>query len=292
MSKNIKPRVKKSAKTPAVFSSNPFAALLDEEQIVNEESIQSSNDFKPVSFQDTVKPEAVLVKQTENTSTVSSEEISLNKVTGQDLNDYSQKKSGGSEELHPPETIIYKSLKDYKLIEKKDSINMENIGLLKLNTPWTLWFHHDPNDWNLSGYKKITTFKTVDEYLRIMSHIHMVTSIKTINLYLFREGIDPTWEHHANANGGFWSVKVSMETGLGTWKKMCDKAVCETILKTSGDININGTVNGITITSKLMNTIVKIWVSDRKVSNNQWIDNDIIAGVNSKIIYQVISPEH
>ena len=120
----------------------------------------------------------------------------------------------------------------------------------------------------------------------------MVTSIKTINLYLFRDGIEPTWEDRANSNGGFWSIKVSMETGLGIWKKMCDKTVCESILKTSGETDINGTVNGISITSKLMNTIVKIWVSDRKVSNNQWIDTDILEGVNSKIIYQAITPEH
>jgi hypothetical protein len=166
-----------------------------------------------------------------------------------------------------------------------------NFGSQKLNTSWILWFHHDPNDWNLTGYKQITTFNTVDDYLKIMSYLHMVTSIKTINLYLFRKGIEPTWEDKANSNGGFWSFKVSIDTGIDQWRKMCDKAVCETILKTAGSTDINGTVNGISITSKLMNTIIKIWVSDRKISNNQWLDTDILNNINSKIIYQVISPE-
>jgi hypothetical protein len=174
---------------------------------------------------------------------------------------------------------------------QKETVNLEFFGSKKLNTKWTLWFHHDPNDWSITGYKQIFTFGTVEEYAKIMTRLHMVTSITNINLYLFREGIEPTWEHVANANGGCWSIKESMKVGFGVWKEICDKTVTETLLKTFGEADINGTINGVSITLKLMNTIIKIWVSDRKISNIQWIDKEIMSKISSKIMYQVISPE-
>ena len=173
----------------------------------------------------------------------------------------------------------------------KENINIENFGNEKLNSKWCLWFHYDPNDWKITGYHKIETFETVDDYLKIMSHLHMVTSIRNINLYLFRENIEPTWEHEANSNGGCWSIKSTNDYGFDIWHKICDKAITENLLKTSGTKDINGAINGISITNKSMNNIVKIWVSDRKVCNNQWIDRDILNQVNSKIMYQIISPE-
>lgn len=174
---------------------------------------------------------------------------------------------------------------------QKETVNLDIFGSKKLNTRWTLWFHHDPNDWSITGYKQIFTFGTVEEYAKIMARLHMVTSITNINLYLFREGIEPTWEHVANANGGCWSIKESMKVGFGIWKDICDKTVTETLLKTFGDADINGTVNGVSITLKLMNTIIKVWVSDRKISNVQWIDKEVMSKISSKIMYQVISPE-
>ena len=179
-----------------------------------------------------------------------------------------------------------------------ENISLENFGTKKLNTKWTLWFHHNPNDWQISGYKKIHTFETIDNYLQIMSYLHMITSIKNINLYLFRDNIEPTWEDKANSNGGCWSIKIPIDTGFNLWHKICNKAITENLLKQFSDRNednedndINGTINGISITNKSMNTIIKIWVSDRKVSNYQWLDADIINMINSKIMYQVISPE-
>jgi hypothetical protein len=176
-----------------------------------------------------------------------------------------------------------------------ENISLENFGTKKLNTKWTLWFHHNPNDWQISGYKKIHTFETIDDYLQIMSYLHMITSIKNINLYLFRDNIEPTWEDKANSNGGCWSIKILIDAGFNLWHKICNKAITENLLKQFSDRNedndINGTINGISITNKSMNTIIKIWVSDRKVSNYQWLDTDIINMVSSKIMYQVISPE-
>jgi hypothetical protein len=175
---------------------------------------------------------------------------------------------------------------------EREPVNFDEFGKTKLNTPWCLWFHHDPNDWTKNGYKKIVTFETINDYVRIMTHLHMVTSIKNINLYLFRDGIEPTWEHKANSNGGCWSIKSNMEVGFDLWQHICNRTVTETLLKTFGEIDVNGTVNGISVTNKSINKIIKIWVSDRKVSNTQWIDREILNKLTCKVLYQAILPEN
>jgi len=171
----------------------------------------------------------------------------------------------------------------------KENVNLEDYGNNKLNTSWCLWFHHDPNNWELSGYNKIATFKTIDDYLKIMIHLHMVTSIKLIDLYLFREGIDPIWEAKSNSRGGSWSIKSTSNDGFDLWRKTCDNAVIENLLKTFTDTDkdINGAVNGISITNKMYYTIIKIFVSDKRICNSDLIDKDLISTVSSKIMYQV-----
>ena len=174
----------------------------------------------------------------------------------------------------------------------KETINFEEFGNTKLNTPWCLWFHHDLNDWTKQGYQKIATFKTINEYVRIMIHLHMVTSIKNMNLCLFREGIDPTWEHKANANGAYWKIKSNMELGYDLWQQICGKAVTETLLNHFSSIDLNGIINGIAVTNKAANKIIKIWVADRKVSDHKLIDKNILNKLTCSVIFEPILPEH
>ena len=164
-------------------------------------------------------------------------------------------------------------------------------GNLKLNTRWNLWFHHNPTDWTMNGYKIICCVDTIYNYFKIINNLHLVTSIKIIDLFFFRENIDPTWEHPANANGGCWSIKSSIDLGFDIWRDICTIAVAENILKHVNDSNLNGCITGITITNKLMNNIIKIWVSDRKVNDEQFINKEIFNIINSKIIFQVFMPE-
>ena len=181
-------------------------------------------------------------------------------------------------------------------VSTTDTFDYEKYGDQKLNTPWSLWFHHDPNDWKISGYTKITTMYTVKEYATIMNRLHKVESIKNINLYLFRENIEPIWEFDANEKGGDWSIKEPIENGYDIWKQIADKMVSESLLKADGinyrnSIDINGTINGCSINSKSTNVIVKIRVSDKKISNQSLIDPQIRSQFSSKIMYQLISPD-
>ena len=66
-----------------------------------------------------------------------------------------------------------------------------------------------------------------------------------------------------------------------------------TDIKNQIKTNINGTVNGCSINSKQpLNAIVKIRVSDRRISDVQHIDVDIRKLCNSKIVYQIITPNY
>lgn len=178
------------------------------------------------------------------------------------------------------------------------SHNSNNIGTTKLNSNWTLTFHHNPSIWTINGYQQIATFDTVDSYLDIMLYLDRVANINSINLCFFRKGITPLWEDNANRNGGHWSMKLNMEQGFTVWKSLTHKLICESLLKTIVEPDINGYINGITISNKIVNneSIIKIWVSDRKISNTSLICTDImneciLPFIKSKIIFQVISPE-
>ena len=199
------------------------------------------------------------------------------------FSEVTKKKKKHQDKCTPIPPIIYS--------EEIISNDFFNFGNIKLNTKWNLWFHHNPTDWTMNGYKIIYSFDTIYNYFKIINNLHMVTSIKIIDLFFFRENIDPTWEHPANANGGCWSIKSSIDLGFDIWRDICNVAVAENILKIVNESNLNGCITGITITNKLMNNIIKIWVSDRKVNNEQFINKDILNIINSKIIFQVFMPE-
>jgi translation initiation factor 4E len=182
--------------------------------------------------------------------------------------------------------------------KEKELMTFATFGKKKLNTGWTLWFHNDPNNWKISGYTKLITFRTYEEYANIMNRLHNVESIKNINLYLFRENIEPIWEDKANASGGNWSMKEPIENGYDLWRSIADKVVTESLLRQDqvaahrSNLDVNGTINGISLNNKPpLNTIVKICLSDRKVSNQMLIDQAIKQKITSKIIYQIISPD-
>jgi hypothetical protein len=119
----------------------------------------------------------------------------------------------------------------------------------------------------------------------------MVTSIKNMNLCLFRDDIDPTWEHKANSNGAYWKIKSNLESGYDLWQQICGKVVTETLLNNFSSIDLNGTINGIAVTNKATNKIIKIWVSDRKVSDYKLIDKNILNKLTCSVLFEPILPE-
>ena len=77
-----------------------------------------------------------------------------------------------------------------------------------LHDTWNLWAHlpHDTS-WTLDSYKKIITFKLVEEIIAL-NHNLPDALIKNCMLFLMRDGIFPNWEDPDNSEGCCISFKI------------------------------------------------------------------------------------
>ena len=50
------------------------------------------------------------------------------------------------------------------------------------NTPWHLWYHHELDNWKVSGYRKIFTINTINDFWDLHNNIEYI--------FLFLHGIN------------------------------------------------------------------------------------------------------
>ena len=76
-----------------------------------------------------------------------------------------------------------------------------------LHGSWTLWFDNPKiapagSDWK-ENLKQIATFRTVEHFWRVYNNVLPPSMISVSSNYsVFREGIQPAWEHPSNLDGG------------------------------------------------------------------------------------------
>jgi len=88
-----------------------------------------------------------------------------------------------------------------------------------LQNRWSLWYDNPGKKTNQASWadhlKKIVTFDTVEDFWRLFNNIRP-TSKLTIgsNYHLFKDSIEPKWEHAENSKGGKWIVTVKGKPSL------------------------------------------------------------------------------
>lgn len=144
-----------------------------------------------------------------------------------------------------------------------------------LSTPleetFTLWFHSSSDqDWSIDSYHEIFNFNTVDEFLTLLMAINTRPKMLLNGMFfIMRQGIKPTWEDPINKDGGVFTWKVEKEDVLPAWENMCMLLVTgalHEIFDTYG-------FNGISISPKKTNNILKVWLS---INPPESIINDLI----------------
>ena len=153
----------------------------------------------------------------------------------------------------------------------------DKINLHLLSDKWVLFAHlpHDTN-WSLKSYKKLQTFKTVEDVLDVYNVLPEAL-VKNCMLFLMKEGIGPNWEDKHNKNGGSFSFKIGTEKIPRIWKEMSFLLMGSTLSK---DEDLLRHINGITISPKKSFHILKIWLKDCSYQNpNAIVD---IEGINKK----------
>ena len=146
---------------------------------------------------------------------------------------------------------------------------METIHLTtELSTPWVLWFHAiDGETYDVDSFERLADIRTVGDYLTVIGSIKNYTSGM---FYLMRDGIPPMWEHEANREGGYWSYRIPKARANNTWTDFCSAAVGNILTRNIADMQW---VNGISISPKINNAILKIWVSVDNFPHNRLPEN-------------------
>ena len=163
----------------------------------------------------------------------------------------------------------------------------DEISNLKLNSIWSIWYHHQKNNWKLDSYKNIFTFKNIKDFWNFNNNLNLIGGINTQHYFMMRNDITPIWEDPNNKNGGCWSIKIPVEKSFELWIKISMYIIGESL---TDDEYL---VNGISICAKNTTTsVVKIWINDNNKSSIKNLPTDILNEYGFNIIYKSHIPEY
>lgn len=157
-----------------------------------------------------------------------------------------------------------------------------------LSYTWNLWYHHEKDNWKLSGYKKFYTIKTIGDFWRFYNNWHVIGGITNKHYFLMRDNVTPMWEDPENINGGCWSFKVHEEQASDLWEDLSVYLLCNQLCPT-----INDDILGLSIClKKNNNTVIKIWNKKSKANSLKLINENILKKWGTDIIYIAHMPDH
>lgn len=164
---------------------------------------------------------------------------------------------------------------------------MNDIKKFKLNSPWSIWYHHQKNNWKIGGYKNIFTINNIYDFWIFNNNIDQLGGINNKHYFMMRDKIIPIWEDKNNKNGGCWSIKIPIEKSYELWIKLSLYIVGETFSK---DPYL---INGISMCAKnTTHCVVKIWIKDNNKNSIQNLPSKILDEYGFNIIYKAHIPEY
>ena len=152
---------------------------------------------------------------------------------------------------------------------------------------WSLWYHHEKDNWKISGYKKIYDVCNSTDFWRLHNNWDKIKGINYKQYFFMKDGIIPIWEDQENINGGCWSFKVNEEQTLNLWNDLAVYLVCGQLINDKNDV-----VGISSCLKKNNNSVVKIWNKNSKNSSLNNINKDIIKNWGTDIIYIAHMPEN
>jgi len=166
-------------------------------------------------------------------------------------------------------------------------VNVEDGSDVMLSNKFVLWAHdlHTKN-WNISSYKRLFEFNNVADYWKVFNNFNKF-GFKYMHFFLMKEGVDPTWEHPRNRNGGVCSFKTELTNSLDIWENMNAHMVCDLLTDSPDDIT------GVSISPKNEWAIVKIWNGDCKNDLSQTLNEELLAKYSElSVKYRANAPEY
>jgi len=157
----------------------------------------------------------------------------------------------------------------------------------ELNNKWNLWYHHEKDNWKLSGYKKIYEINKISDFWKLNNNWDKLKGITNRHYFLMKDDITPLWEDESNINGGCWSFKIHEDLAEKLWIDLSSYLVCNQIINNHEDSV------GISICLKKNNNcVIKIWNKNSKNNSLSMINKDIIKNWGCDVIYIAHMPEN
>jgi len=156
-----------------------------------------------------------------------------------------------------------------------------------LKYKWNIWYHHEKDNWEISGYKKIYQISTIENFWKFYNNWDKLGGVCNKHFFLMKDGINPIWEDKQNINGGCWSFKISENQSEELWEDLSIYLVCNVICPT-----ISSEIVGLSICLKKNNSsVIKIWNQNSKNNSLKLINECILKKWGTDIIYIAHMPD-
>ena len=162
------------------------------------------------------------------------------------------------------------------------------MSLTKLDNTWNLWFHHEKDNWKLSGYRQFYSIKTIEDFWKMYNNWDKVGGVTNKHFFFMKDKVTPIWEDSNNINGGCWSFKVHEEQAYNLWEDLSVYMLCGKLCPTISD-----EILGLSICLKKNNNVViKIWNKKSKSNSLKLINESILKKWGTDIIYIAHMPDN
>ena len=166
------------------------------------------------------------------------------------------------------------------------NLNGENT----LKHTWNLWYHHEKDNWKVSGYRQFYTIKTIEDFWKIFNNWDKVGGITNKHFFLMRENITPIWEDPNNINGGCWSFKVQEDQANTLFEELAVYMLCDKLCPYTNEYTDE--ILGLSVClKKNNNVVVKIWNKKSKSNSLKSINENILKKWGMDIIYIAHMPD-
>ena len=159
---------------------------------------------------------------------------------------------------------------------------------MKLKYNWNIWYHHEKDNWKLSGYKQLYNIDNANSFWKFYNNWDKVGGVTNKHFFLMREDVTPIWEDKNNINGGCWSFKIQEDQADDLWEDLSVYLVCNELCPSIVD-----EIMGLSIClKKNNNTVIKIWNKNSKNNSLKLINENILKKWGMDIIYIAHMPEN
>ena len=158
----------------------------------------------------------------------------------------------------------------------------------KFEKNWILWYHHEKDNWKLSGFRQLYKITTIKELWQLYNNWHVIGGVTNKHVFIMQEGVSPLWEDTENINGGCWSFKVHEDNADELWEDLSVHLVAESLYQNDKD-----KILGLSLCLKKNNNVViKIWNKSSKFNSLKLLNNKLLEKWGTDIIYIAHMPNN